>query len=195
MKRIFNFPTNKAAYTVLILLMVIFASCGGSSGTSSATDSSTGNNSASNSPTADLAKENWQYSQDSDKMTSKIKYYASVDATEQLQLKAPYDGGVTATVIVRNSTGENEVLVKISKGQFLASIDGENIQVRFDTAKAETYSCVGPSDYSSTMLFIQSPAKFISNLKKAKKLLIGAEMYDNGVQQMEFNVDGLKWNH
>ncbi len=195
MKKIFTFPFNKAAYMVLILLTVAFASCGGPAGTSSQTDSTAAKNSASNSANDGQPKENWQYSQDSDKMTSKIKYFASADATEQLQLKAPYDGGVTATILVRNTTGANEVLLKISKGQFLASIDGENIQVRFDTAKAETYSSVGPSDYSSTILFISSSAKFIASLKKAKKLLIGAEMYDNGVQQMEFNVEGLKWNH
>ncbi len=195
MKKIFTFPFNKAAYMVLIVLTVAFASCGGPAGTSSQTDSTATKNPSPNSPTGGQPKENWQYSQDSDKMTSKIQYFASVDATEQLQLKAPYDGGVTASVLIRNTTGENEVLLQISKGQFLASLDGENIQVRFDTAKAETYSCSGPSDYSSTVLFLHSSQKFIANLKKAKKLLIGAEMYDNGVQQMEFNVEGLKWNH
>ena len=190
MKQIFNFPF---AIIFTAFLILTFSSCGGPAGSAKPTDSTT------IIPPPAVAvteppKENWSYSQDSDKMTSKIKYFATVDANEPLQLKAPYDGGVTATVTIRNMKGENEAMLQISKGQFLAGVDGVDIQVRFDTLKAETYSCSGPSDYSSTVLFIQSSAKFIAHLKKAKKLLIGAEMYDNGVQQMEFNVAGFKWN-
>ncbi len=88
---------------------------------------------------------------------------------------------------------KNEAVLSISKGQFLTGVNGENIDVRFDSLKAETYECSGPADYSTTTLFINSPTKFIAELKKAKKLLIQAVFFDNGTQQMEFNVDGFKW--
>ena len=192
MKKIFNFPFTSTLHVLFALLLVWLTSCGGPAGSGTSSDSTSTKNPG-NGTTAEPPRENWSYSQDSDKMTSKINYYASVQANEELQLKAPYDGGATATLTVRNITGKNEVLLKVSKGQFLAGIDEENIQVRFDTSKAETYSCSGPSDYSTTVLFVTSAAKFVASLKKAKKLLIGAEMYDNGIQQMEFNVEGLKW--
>lgn len=137
----------------------------------------------------------WTYSDEGDKMTSKKNYYATVDANEALDLKPPYDGPNTASVTVRYKGGNN-VYLSVTKGQFLANaVDGQPIKVRFDSAKAETYDCQAANDGSSNVIFISSASKFIAHLKKAKKLLIEAEMYDNGTQEMEFNIDGLKWDH
>jgi hypothetical protein len=193
MKTIFTWPGAIARLLLFALPALAIYGCDNPSNTSkgAGTDSTTAP--ASGKTTADAPKENWAYQQDSDKMTSKIKYYAAVNANEELQLKAPYDGGVTATLTIRNMGEKNEAVLSISKGQFLTGVNGENIDVRFDSLKAETYECSGPADYSTTTLFINSPTKFIAELKKAKKLLIQAVFFDNGTQQMEFNVDGFKW--
>lgn len=136
----------------------------------------------------------WSYSTDSDKMTSNKIYYASLDANEHLYLKFPYNGGVTASINVRYRDGENDAWLEISKGQFLANaIRNQDIRVRFDSLKAITYSCGAASDGSSQTLFIPATS-FIQHLKNSRHLVIQAQLYDNGVQEMEFNTQGFTWN-
>jgi hypothetical protein len=73
--------------------------------------------------------------------------------------------------------------------------EGQDIKVRFDSNKAETYSCSASSDDDSRYLFINTSKRFIDKIKHSKKVIIEAEMYDNGFQQMEFDTEGLVWNH
>ncbi len=145
-------------------------------------------------PLSTPAANTWSYTTDSDKMTSKIIYYASLDANDKLYLKFPYDGGVTASINVRYQDGENDAWLEVSKGQFLANaIRDQNIKVRFDSSKAITYSCGAASDGSTQTLFIPATS-FIQHLKNARHLVIQAQMYDNGVQEMEFNTQGFTWS-
>jgi len=142
------------------------------------------------------ASSKWEYDQEEDKMTSKTSWFAGVKANELLQLKFPYNGGTTVNIFLRNKGGENQVMLQLSKGQFMANvIKGQDILVRFDSLKAEKFSCLAPGDGSTTTLFINNEAKFISRLKKAKKALVEAEMFNEGNHVIEFNVEGLKWDH
>jgi hypothetical protein len=129
-------------------------------------------------------------------MTSKERYFAIVESTNKLDFDAPYDGGSTATVTLRNQDKTNDILLQIDKGQFMCDItDGCTINVRFDNNTALKFTGSESSDGSSTLLFISPEKKFISNVKKAKKIIVEAEFYESGLKTMEFNVDGLKWEH
>lgn len=137
----------------------------------------------------------WEYSNTEDKMTSKITHIATIESNDQLDLKFPYEGGVAAYIKLRKMRNETNVILQISKGQFNSGVDGESIKVRFDNRKPETYSCERAGDGDATVLFINSESRFIAMLKKAKKLLIEAEFFNNGNQIMEFNVSGLEWKN
>jgi len=138
----------------------------------------------------------WTFTEDEDKMTSKKKYYASIDANDELQLKFPYDGGSTPTLLIRYKDGENNAILSVTKGQFISNVvDGESIKIRFDNDQPVSFNCSSPSDGSSNMLFINSTKKLMNKLKTSKKIIIQAEFYDNGLQLMEFDVDGFKWSH
>ncbi|MFD0795316.1 hypothetical protein ACFQZX_16965 [Mucilaginibacter litoreus] len=137
----------------------------------------------------------WSYTEEEDKMTSKKKYFATIDANDLLQFDFPYDGGVTATLVVRHQGGENEVILQVSKGQFMTGVDGTTVKIRIDDSPAATYSASGPSDGSSEILFINNANKLIKKMKTAKKVLIQAEFYDSGNKIMEFDVDGFQWKH
>jgi hypothetical protein len=152
----------------------------------------------------DLANENkllnstgaWQYHEKEDALTSKKVYHAVLQSDNSLYLNAPYDGGTECYIDLRNKDGENDVIIAVTKGQFLVDVvDGETIKVRFDSSAAETYSCSGPADYNTTTLYVNDTDRFISRLKKAKKVLIRAGFYDNGLQDMEFFAKGLEWKH
>lgn len=137
----------------------------------------------------------WVYSDEEDKMTSKKKYYAVLTANDELVFDFPYDGGSVASLMIRRKRGEDNALLKVSKGQFIHDYEGGSIKVRFGNSKPSTYAISRPSDQSSDLVFIDNASRFISNLKKYKKLLIEAEFYNEGVRQIEFNIEGFKWDH
>jgi hypothetical protein len=137
----------------------------------------------------------WLYSDEEDKMTSKKKYFAQLKANDELIFDFPYDGGSVATLTIRKKRGEVDAMLKVSKGQFILDYEGGSIKARFGNAKPSIYAISQSSDHSSDLVFIDNASRFISNLKKYKKLLIEAEFFNEGVRQIEFNIEGFKWDH
>lgn len=84
--------------------------------------------------------------------------------------------------------------MRIERGHFLcSSIDGCEILVRFDDKQPERYDAVGPSDHSTTALFIQGYESFLTSLHKARRVRIQAQFYREGHRVFTFNVRGLEW--
>lgn len=126
-------------------------------------------------------------------MSDKSMKFASIEADDQLQFKFPYQGGSVVNLFVRKRRGKNDVILQVSKGQFLTGIDGGELLVKFDDQKPVTYSYTEPADGSTTAAFITNTVGFIAKLKKAKHLIIETEFYQEGPQHMAFEVEGLKW--
>ena len=150
--------------------------------------------------TARVAKEiggaaTWEYSQEIDKMTSKMPYLAQLMAINIVDLGFPYEGS-RPYIILRNKRGSTDVMFGVTKGQLHHDYNlAPYISVRFDDAKAERYYCAEPSDGSPEVYFIAAKSRFIKHLKKAKKVWIETEFYHNGLKVMEFNCKDLVWMH
>jgi hypothetical protein len=143
----------------------------------------------------DTIKKKWLYTEREDKMTSKSMYFAKIEADELLQFKSPYDGGATATFVIRyNGEGFGNIYLTISQGQFMTHSSGTYYRVRFDESEAKSYKVSTPSDGSSTLVFF-SYYDLLDKIKKSKKMLIQAEFYQEGLRTMEFNISNLKWEH
>ena len=184
----------------LLLAVGLFSSCGSSesfNGSSDSTKKDTSTNESTSAEKSESAKaeSKWQYQEKVDKMSSAKNYFATIESDNTIDFEFPYDGGSTGSITVRNMEKANEVLIGISKGQFNSGVDGTTLKVRFDDKKPVTFDCSEPSDGSSDVLFIQSPKKFITMLKAAKKVIIQAEFYDSGLKEMEFDTKDFKWNH
>ena len=136
---------------------------------------------------------NWTYDTTKDEMTSGSTIIASTDATNSFEFNAPYDGYNGATIQIRRKRGRTDAIFTIQKGQFVGGVEGQTIKARFDQKRYSEYYCNPASDYDPTVLFIDDAGTFVEHLKDAKKLLIEANIYDNGNQQFEFSVDGFKW--
>ncbi|WP_345954115.1 hypothetical protein [Mucilaginibacter sp. PAMB04168] len=184
----------KQIFTLLILGSLLLA-CGGPATDSKSADTTEVDGAKKEAGKSEGSSTKWNYTNEVDKMTSKKKYFASIDSDNQLDFEFPYDGGSTASILVRKQDNSNEVLLSVSKGQFIVGIDGGTVKVRFDDNKAMTFPCSEPSSGSSDLIFIGNEKKFIKNLKTAKKLLIQAEFYEAGLKEMEFSTAGFKWDH
>lgn len=146
---------------------------------------------------SELKKEevsNWKYEENEDKMTGKKRFFASTVSTNEIEFEFPYNGGSTFQLIVRNMNKKNEILLSVSKGQFMTSImESEYLRVKFDEEQPSKYTFNSPSDGSDNLIFVSSPKKFINKLKKAEKLMIEAPFFNAGRQIIYFDVKGLEW--
>ena len=139
----------------------------------------------------------WSYQSKNDPMTSKPTRSASLNSTASLALQPPYAGANFAQLDVRKVSGKSdEVIFSIEKGQTLCkSYTADcNIMVRFDDAQPIAFAGQGPSDGSSTHVFLSPASKFIAEAKKAKRIKVSLAIYNNGTQVVDFSTAaGLAW--
>ncbi|MCV2483633.1 hypothetical protein OD917_01760 [Flavobacterium sp. SH_e] len=134
----------------------------------------------------------WEYHQSTDKMTSKAIKFAQIISNESLDLEFPYEGTNYGRLTLRKKDGL-DIYLSIDKGQISGGYDNNYISVRFDEEKPIKFSYTEPQDGSSDLIFIDNEAKFLSKLKKSKKILISLPLYQAGNQILEFNTVDLKW--
>lgn len=138
-------------------------------------------------------KSNWQYSEDKDEMTSQKRLFATCLSTNEIQFEFPYNGGSFFTLTVRNMGNGNEVVLEVSKGQFMSGFNSA-LRLKFDDEQPMSIGYSDAADGSSNVIFLNSSNKIISKLKTAKKLLIEATFFSAGSKHIQFDVSGLKWN-
>ena len=135
----------------------------------------------------------WTYSEDTDKMRGTKTTYAMIESENALEFGFPYAGGNATLVLRKRATDGLNVVLEI-KGQFTCnSFNDETVAVKFDSGSIERYGCSEPADGSTGVLFINGAGRFVAKLKKAKSVIIEAQFYQQGRQQMQFDVAGLEW--
>ncbi len=139
------------------------------------------------------AVSNWDYSNDEDKMGTRIKTATST-AKEVLEFDFPYQGGSIAYFTIRRKGGQTDMYLRVSKGQFIANTyDESTCRIRFDQGKPVTFGILPAADYSSDIIFFESEQAILKRIRKAKKIVVEVEFYKEGKRQIEFDVNGLKW--
>ena len=135
----------------------------------------------------------WDYSSDEDAMGRK-RMFARITSTNTLRFGSPYDGSQHGMLTIRRtSQSGTNVIVNIERGQFLCGIEECAVNVRFDAGPIQRFSASEPADHSSTVLFLNGEAGFITQLRKAKIVRIEATFYQEGSRSLEFCADGFKW--
>jgi len=177
-----------------IIALIIIANIGGSDNKPD-TPVNKKSEVSSNNSVKEEPKSNWAYTQDIDKMTNDKRYFASCISTNEIEFDFPYNGGSSFTLIVRQMGKGNEIVLKVSKGQFMSSIgSSEYIRAKFDNEQPLSFSYNSAADGSDNIIFLDNSDKFLLKLKNSKKILLEAPFFSAGRQHIEFNVDGLKWN-
>lgn len=146
----------------------------------------------SDSPASAIGQQ-WSYDVTEEKMTGGKRKLASVDSTNTVNFDFPYSGEQHGTITLRTDPqyGKN-VMFQIQKGQILCpSYEGCTVQVRFDDEKPSNYSATGPSDNSSETIFLSDYNRFLTQLKKAKRVRLAVNIYQQGTPIFEFDVSGF----
>ena len=66
--------------------------------------------------------------------------------------------------------------------------------MKFDDGQVEQHSASRPSSGRSDLIFLHPYGKIVPKLRRAKHLMIEAELIPQGKQQMDFEVAELEWN-
>lgn len=136
----------------------------------------------------------WVYDFSDDKMGRGKIRNAFVRSLNEITFGFPYQGAQRAGFGFRSHPEYGkDVMLSVERGQFLCGIDGTEVTIKFDEGKPQKFSASEPSDSSTTLLFIHGFNRILTNTKKAKKVYIEAEFYQEGKRVFEFNVSDLKW--
>lgn len=170
----------------IILVLIIIGSLGGNS---EKTDSVTSDTKGT------IQESNWEYTNDVDQMTGNNNYYAKCISKTKIDFEFPYDGGSFFTLVVRSKGHGNEVLLTVSKGQFMTSLmSSESCKIKFDDNQPIAFKYNMSNDASADVIFFDNSDEFVKKLITAKKLLIEATFFNEGNKVIEFDVSGLNWN-
>lgn len=136
----------------------------------------------------------WDYSSDKEPMTGKETKYAITTSPTQAKLGFPYQGANLVTLMTRKSPKYGlDVIVQVEKGQLTCDYDLCQVLVRFDDEPAKKWTVNKPADHSSNVYFIANDNAFLVKLKKAKKVLVELQFYQNGNQVFDFQTSGLNF--
>ena len=135
----------------------------------------------------------WHYFTSEDKMSGDTVYFANLHSSNTVDFAFPYNGEQNASVtLMSDSRPKKSAMFSIKKGQILCqSYQDCLVQVRFDDSPPGYYKAVGASDQSTTTIHFRDGDKFFQELKKAKRLRIAAEMYQEGSPVFEFDVSAF----
>lgn len=136
----------------------------------------------------------WEYSEDRDEMRGETTKYAVLNSDNEVDLDFPY-GVQSGTLTIRGRPQDGlNVMFSVGKGQILCSnFRDSHLSAKFDGGGIQRFACTGTSDGSSETAFITSEAKFLAQLRKAKRTIIEAEFYQKGRQQFVFETANLTW--
>lgn len=137
----------------------------------------------------------WTYVDDVDEMRDSAIHHACTTSTNVLHFGFPYGSQRARLCIRQHPRFGQDVIVRLEEeGQFLCqSYQACTVRVRFDDGEVSSYSAIGPSDNSTNSVFIQNDDRFLRSLRSSSRVIVEAEFYQAGNQQMTFQTAGLEW--
>lgn len=136
----------------------------------------------------------WNYDEQKDEMRGSVDRFAELDGENTIHLDFPY-GEQRGKILIRDSAKFGfDILVGVPSGQIMCNTYSNSyINVKFDDGPIERFGCVDASDGTNNMVFVEEENNFLSKLRKSERVVIEAEFFQNGMQQMKFNSKGLNW--
>ncbi|MBC3787543.1 hypothetical protein [Spirosoma utsteinense] len=134
----------------------------------------------------------WRYEKTKDKAGAPV-FKASINGTNLLQFDYPYAGGSTATLTIRQGTGEPQVYIDVTKGQFNRSFQEGKARIQADANPPVTYTLSAAANGRANIIFIDGAGRLIRQLKTARSLQVQIQFAGQPTRSIEFSTSGLQW--
>ncbi|MBO0938572.1 hypothetical protein J2I47_18615 [Fibrella sp. HMF5335] len=138
------------------------------------------------------AKAAWQYESKSDQISGRVDK-AILAATNVVQFPYPYAGGSRVSLILRNRNGRTNAYLTTSKGLFTSSFQGGRAQLRFDGARAVTYTLIAAENGSGSTVFFDDDQQLIRQIRSSKRLTMRVQCPGLSLDELHFATAGLHW--
>lgn len=136
------------------------------------------------------APKDWAYLNSTDELRGQAVKQACLTSANQVQLGYPYGPTHVRLCIRRGGIGDAAYLTLVGDGQFVCrSYDRCAVQVKVDGGQPSAYSMNEAADYSSDVIFFQNRKRLEDAVAKARRIIVEAQFYDAGQQQMVFETD------
>jgi hypothetical protein len=138
----------------------------------------------------------WDYRVNEEKMTGGKRRIAAVESTNTVDFGFPYSGSQHGSLVLRTDPQYGkDILFRIEKGQILCtSYEGCAVQVRFDDEKPSNFTAAAAADQSSDVIFLHDYNRFLAKLRKAKRVRLAVNIYQQGTPIFEFDVSGFNFD-
>lgn len=139
----------------------------------------------------------WKKQTAVDEMTDATNIWVTLKSSNYKNFEFPYEGDTYLTITVRKMKQYGiDVILSLDRGQIIGNdFDGTNyVTIRFDNRQAKRYYFSESSDNDSKVIFLHNTSGFISEAKKATRILIQVPVYEEGNPTFEFNpYEPLEW--
>jgi hypothetical protein len=158
----------------------------------------------------------WEYGTNTDKITGAVTKTACLFSNNKLEFKPPYDGGSQGVICLGSPAPHRRwgaSILSITKGQFVCeqvrfAPHSCALKAKFDDGKVFDIYAQTANDGSPNVFVIENFTAalgsnpyfswkehdfFLRSLKKSKHLMVEATFYQEGMQVLEFDTDGLVW--
>ncbi len=141
----------------------------------------------------DNLERKWVYFSSIDQMTSKEIKSASINSENFVNFSFPYNGNQRGKITIRNHPRHgNEVIFLIEKGQILCrNYEDCNIVVRFGDSPPVQWKAIGPSDSTTTVIFLRNQAEFRRRMQSSKEVRIQIPVFQEGNRIFTFEPSGF----
>lgn len=145
-------------------------------------------------PASEAPASKWTYNETKDEMREAVRRTAEVESENSIDLDFPYGEQRGLLTVRQDPQFGLDVMFRVRSGQILCHGFGDSyINAKFDDGPIKRFNCVGASDGTSDVAFVEGARTFLAALKKADRAVIEAEFYQNGRQQFVFDIKNLKW--
>jgi hypothetical protein len=177
----------------VVVLSVIAAVVGGGTKSGNVSTPAAPGTAATASPDAAADGSSWTYSSEKDAVRNATVDYASITSDNKVEFDFPYNGGSTLTMTIRHDHRGDNVILEVSKGQFVCGVESCSGEMNIDGVPRRL-TLDGAADGSANTLFARGEPGIIKSLKSAKKIIIELPFYQAGNKQFTFTTaKGLVW--
>lgn len=129
----------------------------------------------------------WEESTLRDAMTDKEARVFHLKSSESLRLEFPYGGNNMGHLWVRiPDSGEQVAYLELDKGNLICGYRDCHMMVRFDDGKPQRFNASKADDHSSNVLFFNDAKRFIAAARKAKRILVEVQFFQQGSPVIKF---------